>query len=140
MTLHLGISGYVVRANGDTGLDVVGAGSIADRYGLGWGVYPPTDEGRALAAAAAAEWNSATEALMPGSIGTGPEQIPAAIVLPLLTDDAADEIRELDERGEEHIARERLGDEAVDAWYRAGLEADGWDFEQCLQHANGFGR
>jgi len=50
----------------------------------------------------------------------------------------AHEVAEAMARGEEHLARDRFGDAAVDAAIRATLEAEGYDFDACVQHANGF--
>lgn len=51
-----------------------------------------------------------------------------------------DEVSEAMARGEEHVARERFGDAAVDAAIRRLVEAEGLDFDACVEHANGFGR
>lgn len=52
---------------------------------------------------------------------------------------AEHEVAEAMARGEEHVARERYGDEAVDAAIRATLAAEGYDLDACVEHANGFG-
>lgn len=82
-----GVYGFAVYANGDLGLDAVDSndeqrrGAIDVRYGLGWGIYPPTRAGMLRAIADAEEWTASAREMMPDGIGGGDEQVAPAEVL-----------------------------------------------------------